>query len=154
MSLLENTTGYTRGAMTQYAPGHSEAQCNQWSPWDAVQHYSSAVRHYLHYSLVTPVQIQCISFRAALDLATPSATLLETSWHSTFIASIQCLLATFNFSQSSSSSSLKPPCAAPVSHFISSFRKILGPSKTLAKSAFLQINQLFSSDCRRPVVAF
>ena len=100
------------------------------------------------------VHLQCISFRAALDLATPSATLLETSWHSTFIASIQCLLATFNFSQSSSSSSLKPPCAAPVSHFISSFRKILGPSKTLAKSAFLQINHLFSSDSRRPVVAF
>ena len=63
-------------------------------------------------------------------------------------------LLTFNFSQYSSSSNLKPHCAAPVSHFISSFRKILGPSKTLAKSAFLQINQLFSSDSRRPVVAF
>ena len=65
-------------------------------------------------------------------------------------------LLNFNFShsQSSSSSSLKPHCSALVSHFISSFRKILGPSKTLAKSAFLQINQLFSSDSRRPVVAF
>ena len=63
-------------------------------------------------------------------------------------------LLNFNFSQSSSSSSLKPSCAAPVYHFISSFRKILGPSKTLAKSAFLQINQLFSSGSRRPVVAF
>ena len=94
MSSLENTTGYTRGAMTQYAPGHSESQCNQWSPWDAVQHYSSAVRHYLHYSLVTPVQLQCISFQAALYLAAPSATLLETSWQPTFIASIQWLLAT------------------------------------------------------------
>ena len=51
-------------------------------------------------------------------------------------------LLTFNFSQSSSYSSLKPPCSAPVSHlkfflpFVKSNVK-LSPSITLVKSAFL-----------------
>ena len=153
MSLLENTIGYTQGAMTQYAPGHSEAQCNQWSPWDAVQHYSSAVRHYLHYSLVTPVHLIPSCTGSCNPISNSPGNILALYFHRFHSMAFGHLL-NFNFSQSSSSSSLKPHCSALVSHFISSFRKILGPSKTLAKSAFLQINQLFSSDSRRPVVAF
>ena len=130
MSSLENTTRYTRGAMTQYAPGHSEAQCNQWSPWDAVQHYSSAVRHYLHYSLVTPVHLIPSCTVSCSPISNSPGNILATYFHRfysmTFGRLLNCNFSLILFILESKTSLLSP--SFPFYFFIS-FIKCLGPLK-------------------------